>query len=403
MQPLFRKSTKNISCTKLLHWISFAKGCIRCVFELPASKFRHILESADGATSSTYLGNKLSQISPQRRGAILESVSRAVYAEAFPAAIVCDAAPGLDVIGRRRSPGQADYDWLCDGSRVECKSGQLVWQDSSQSWLVSFFNIKLDSLDDLILTMYTPNKLHVIRHDLKLGLSTVGVRGRHMIRLHGRRSNTRWEDAATTILDKLSSPGNRCQILAELDNNNDKVIDAIKANSTKASVLTESAFRGVPLTSMISSRRALRIQMIVQEVDRIMHPFSTVTATEYGAKFDWWRDDIRVECKYAQLLWNKTLRTWRCLFSGIKFAFPGVRSSAHFDDLLLAMYSPRGIDIFRHTNEFGLSTTGSFTAHRGLDIVVSGPRHQEDVLLALEVATAKLEAGGCKRLATVHW
>ncbi|CAE8646940.1 unnamed protein product [Polarella glacialis] len=403
MQQLFRQSANRKSFAKLPDCFPFARGLIRCLFNLQASIFHHILESADGATSSTYFGNKLSEISPQRRGVILESVSRAVYAEVFPAAIISDAVPGHRVNGVRRSPGQTDHDWLSDGSRVESKSGQLVWQNSSQRWLVAFFNINLASLDDLILMMYTPNKLHVIRHDLKLGLSTTGVRGKHVICLYGRRGNTSWEDAATTILDKLSSQGNYCEILAELDNNDAKVMDAITANSTKASALTASAYWNVPLTSMNPSNRALRIELIAQEVDRIMNPSSTVKATEYRAKFDWHRDDIRVECKHGQLVWNKNLNNWRCMFSGIKLALPGVRSSAHFDDLFLALYSPRGIDIFRHAGQFGLSTNGKDTPHRGVNVVVGGPRGLEDILLALEVMTAKLEAGGCKRLATVHW
>ncbi|CAE8646939.1 unnamed protein product [Polarella glacialis] len=154
---------------------------------------------------------------------------------------------------------------------------------------------------------------------------------------------------------------------------------------------------------MTSSTRALRMESIVQEVDRILHPGSSMKPTEYRAKFDWHRDGTRVECKYAKLLWNNYFKRWTCRFSGIKLALPGVRSSAYFDELLLAIYSPRGIHVFRHNGTFGVSTNGKDTVHYGFSITVTGPVGQEDACSALDVILTKFEAGGCKQLARLLW
>ena len=38
---------------------------------------------------------------------------------------------------------QAEYDWLRDGSRIECKSSQLQWNRDTKRWAVVFQAIKL--------------------------------------------------------------------------------------------------------------------------------------------------------------------------------------------------------------------------------------------------------------------
>ena len=78
----------------------------------------------------------------------------------------------------------AGYDWRRDGRRVACKSAQLRWNAGKGHayWKLQFCDVKLATderdaaFDELLLAAYTPEGVHVFRHDLRSGVGTSGKR-----------------------------------------------------------------------------------------------------------------------------------------------------------------------------------------------------------------------------------
>ena len=106
----------------------------------------------------------------------------------------------------------AAYDWQRDGRRVACKSAQLTWNDSLQLWKLQSHNIKPDACDELLLAAYTPEGVHLFRHDGMAGLSTNGKRtaatGR-VINFFGPCNEPDWRVALRAILEKMEAKGCR--------------------------------------------------------------------------------------------------------------------------------------------------------------------------------------------------
>ena len=90
-------------------------------------------------------------------------------------------------------------------------------------------------------------------------------------------------------------------------------------------------------------------------------------------------------------------------FHGVKFALRGVRSEALFDELLLALYTPSGIRIYRHNHKLGVSTAGRRTATAGHEIKICGPKNESNWQVALDAILAKLDAGHCQPVGMIVW
>lgn len=88
-------------------------------------------------------------------------------------------------------------------------------------------------------------------------------------------------------------------------------------------------------------------------------------------------------------------RRWYCRFQNIKLGL--------FDRLLLAIYSPKGIDIFNHNGSFGLSTAGVQTETRGMKLQIFASKNELDPLKALGMIKTKLEANNCPHIASIVW
>merc|ERR1711965_183437 len=104
----------------------------------------------------------------------------------------------------------AAYDWQRDGRRVACKSAQMIWDGSSQRWKLQFHKIKLDACDELLLAAYTPEGVHLFRHDGRAGLSTNGkstaATGKE-IQFYGPKNEPDWRGALGEILEKVEAKG----------------------------------------------------------------------------------------------------------------------------------------------------------------------------------------------------
>ena len=95
------------------------------------------------------------------------------------------------------------------------------------------------------------------------------------------------------------------------------------------------------------------------------------------AEYDWSRDGRRVACKSAQLAWNRDMEFWKLTFSNVKLRREGAEAAA-FDELLLAVYSPAGVHLFRHDLRAGVSSDGKATAATGSQLKFVGPMHEPD-------------------------
>ena len=116
----------------------------------------------------------------------------------------------------------AAYDWQRDGQRVACKSAGLRWDRNMEHWMLQFSNVKLATaggrdaaFDELLLAAYTPEGVHLFRHDLRAGVGTSGVstaaRGKK-IKFIGPSHERDWRVALGEIRGKVEDKG--CRPLA---------------------------------------------------------------------------------------------------------------------------------------------------------------------------------------------
>ena len=163
-------------------------------------------------TASTFAGAPLASHDAVTRGKVLTGYARRCDADEHPGAVIEDAVAGEAVDGRRRGQTQAAYDWQRDGRRVACKSAQLRWNDDQQFWMLQFHAVKPDACDELLLAAYTPEGVHLFRHDRRAGLSTHGkstaATGK-VIQFVGPKHEPDWRVALPEILEKVEAKGCR--------------------------------------------------------------------------------------------------------------------------------------------------------------------------------------------------
>eukprot|EP00930_Biecheleria_cincta_P017774 TRINITY_DN14023_c0_g1_i1.p1 TRINITY_DN14023_c0_g1~~TRINITY_DN14023_c0_g1_i1.p1 ORF type:complete len:414 (-),score=23.77 TRINITY_DN14023_c0_g1_i1:134-1375(-) len=392
---------------------SSREACTRLPIRLNASHFQHILDDVS-TTERAYHGDPMSNFSPSRRGKALESVIRSYLTKMSPAQKLQDVERGFRSNGSQLSQYGSDFDWWCDGKRVECKSAQICWAPSKKRWQASFHGVKLAlagvrsaaPFDELLLVLYSPFKLHIIRHDLSLGVHSAGKRTAsrgNTISVCGGRNETNLHDALATILDKFLSGNNDCELVAELDTRCSEVTKTLAENSTsKGLSFMERVYKGVPLSLVQGARRGYIMERLCLEIESSINSASTVVRSCANHTCDWVRDGLRIELKHAQLRWCEAKQSWLCHFQGVKIQQPGKSRCAKFDELWLLIYSSEGICIFRHQDMFGISwdRQGEIFGH---SIYVYSQRCVRDVSLALDIICAKLLRGGCAQLACIEW
>ena len=386
---------------------------LRCLV-LSASQFQHILSDL-GRTSKAYVGrsgHELFLLSSNRRGMILQEFCKKELAQLHPHSTIAEPTRGNRCNGAQRSASQAEYDFSVDGRKVECKSAQMSWQRKGQHWGVQFRGIKLPwpgfrdraPFDDLYLTMFSPDSLHIIKHDLQTRVASVGKStgsSGHVICVRAAAAQECWQTARSQILNKFLAAG-PCKLVAQLDLSAVEVRVFLARQLEGMAALQDYEFQGVPLNQMAPQLRGVRIEEIAFEVDQILHPNCSFSRT--FSKVDWVRDEVRVEVKHGMMRFNQGRNSWQCSFSNIKCASRGVRDCDLFDELWLAIYSPLGIHIFRHPGgQVRFSLTGLKEQDRGQEMHVLGSQKQLDVRGALDQMLKKVEKWGCQPLATILW
>ena len=353
----------------VISWNFRVSKHFRCGFvTLDASQFKHLWEDS-GTTASFYNGHPLAQLNGPRRGVLLQEWACQILRDANPKALFKDAIPGTRINGWRRSAAQAEYDFQLGDRKGEVKSSQLQWVKNQ--WRVLFKRVKFphlmswntSSFQDLYLVLFSPKWLHLVKHDLQTGISKAGLETDPFglsIHIGGSTNSLCWEESLQTILNKLCTQGG-CSLIAKTDISETCILDMCN----KHQGFGRQFYYRKPFSSMSPQLRGLRMQRIVWKIDKLLHSRSffehcsnehTCSGSMRGqnnASVDWIRDGKRVEAKSTQLSFSKCQQAWLCQFSAIKHDC--------FDELLLAIYSPRGLDVFKHDGFFGLSTRGVAT------------------------------------------
>ena len=221
---------KNSSCLRRASALISSRGSAvaslaatgRAPLVVPASSFERELGYRT-VTATTFAGVPLASHDAVRRGKVLASFARGCDAELHPGAMLEEAVAGERVDGTQRGQNQAEYDWQRDGRRVACKSAQLTWDGSNGRWMLKFHRVKLATaggrdaaFDELLLAAYTPEGVHLFRHDLRAGVSTSGVStaatGNLQITFCGPGHELDWRVALGELLGKVEDKG--CRPLA---------------------------------------------------------------------------------------------------------------------------------------------------------------------------------------------
>lgn len=354
-------------------------------------------------------------LSPGLRGNMIGDLARSVDSEVNPGSSIGDAIPGECIDGSRRGLPRAEYDWSRDGLRIECKSSLMAWRIAQKRWIFEFTDVKHSQamFDELWLVLYSPKCLYFYRHDGKLGLTSRGHNTRvdgHRIYLRGPIHVEDWSSSLASILEMLDSESNDCTrlyVMPTIDYRIEILMRRLPGNTA------HHVYQYAPLGQLSPTSRALRIQQLVRCVDGMLNPHSLISDPVPGytangvrrhvtqAEYDWCRDGSRIECKSGQLTWDKYWGRWKAAFSKIKVARDV--SPCLFDELLLALYTPRGIYIYKHDLRLGLSSCGSKSASWGHQVQLYGPNAEENWAISLDIILAKLDASGCERIAYVQW
>ena len=328
------------------------------------------------------------------------------------------------VNGRRRPPHLAEWDFTLGGQRVELKAAKLCFIPSHSTWRVSFRHVKLERdgarqtqpFDELYLLIYTPGGFYLVQHDLKTGVSKSGACTQaqgHTIYVQGRSGQT-WQESLDRILTRLVRQGD-CKLVHRA-NKFDWQISALYAELLRsADHFYERVYDQVPLNDIGPSLRALRVQKIAFEVDKMQNPRCNFTSAsgevvkgrrrgEHNAAVDWIRDGVRVEVKHAKARFDPGPQRWRCTFGSIKEDWTSSADNIYFDELWLAMYGPMGLDFFRHPEYSSrLASNGLRTSYDGKRLEVLGKRHELCVNAAIQQMKVKLEVAHAEHFCSIQW
>ncbi|CAE7945001.1 unnamed protein product [Symbiodinium sp. KB8] len=360
-------------------------------------------------TAAAYGGHPLAQLSPARRGQVLQDVVQSVLRRCSGTE-VARPRPRLNVRGTACGSHQAEYDFTVGGRRVECKSAQLYWCRGSARWQAQFRHIKLhqNQFDDLYLALFTPSDLLILQHDL---FTLVHSRGKldvergTGIRVGGPKHERSWSVAARHIRERFLNPASNCRLVARLDANGPEITEGLlRVRGSFALQLCHRAFDGTPLQYASPTVRGLRVEALAFEIDKMLNAparFRRSPSEKTAASClkgmpafscDWLRDDIRVEVKHSRLHFDESRGRWLCCFANIKTASATSGAAQMFDELWLAVFSPRGLHFLKCSGTFGATLAWR---SEGARFCVYGPAHEPDVHSALTTILDKMTEGGC--------
>ena len=378
-------------------------------------ELKHLFE--EGPMEAAYANTFLANIHGQQQGLLLQKWAMQTLQETHPGYEFSDPDQGTCCNGSKRGAGNAAYDFLMNGRRVEIKSSRMSRNERENRWRIFFTNIKLPTdkrtvaaFDDLFLVIASPNCLLLIQHDLCTGMRLSGKLGGSRglaLEINASVNDVCLTEALETIVEKLCEKGS-CKLIAKRCFDDAQFQQLLEA-CIDCREVGQAAYDGVPMCRMSSCRRGLQIQEMGLVIDKRLNPksvftFLTVEYTVEGhlrgahrASVDWIRDKILVELKSSKLYFDKRRSQWKCVFRSIK---PDC-----FDELWLAIYKPWGIGFYKSalTERLRLASQGIRTKDEGFQLELLGPAAEEDPLRALEVIEGKLLLRGFVAQGVVEW
>ena len=203
----------------------------------------------------------------------------------------------------------------------------------------------------------------MIRHDGSFGVAKTGrsIIG-NQINVYGCSGIRGWRNSLELfILPKLQASG--CELLG-------LVPPIIRPHCRGRYYRVErrrADLRGVPLSQRGSNSRGALLSRLVRAIDmEELHPHATfedapTSFSKWEVESRWRRDGKRVVCRASKLHFEKDVGRWRLSFHGVNV---GEKWSSGNDDdesgveLLLAIYCPNGVYVYKHDLQTGLSRTG---------------------------------------------
>ena len=360
--------------------------------------------------------------------------------------------------------------WRRDGKRIGLRCAQMQWASlapgrqpgildvtASGRWVVRFPNVPNPTtpapFDELYLALCSPEALHVFRHDGSYGMSTAGrrlanqfsSRGKQ-IQIYSSQSVRGWRAALELyILPKLWTSD--CESLGTLAFDDRRAVELAASFKESGYSKVAATYANVPLGHRSPSSRKAVLEQVVRAIDAELYPGAsfergaTVTAdsprpdssreegdlgpdlAKWQRQCSWLRTvgsrDVRVTCKSAQLGWDTRSKKWRFTFQGIRSrgaapapalaSAPAPAMAPEPEDtceLYLALYTPKGLYVYLHDGQVGLTGAGRLEAISGKQIKLAGPVHEENWERALAASILpKLddEESGCRRVAFVDF
>ena len=225
----------NQACEKMLRKMTDTPGSCRQlqVWETRDSFFARLIceESAKEGTKPgghCYRNVPLAGKSASSRGMCLQKMAFEVDAIMHPRCILKTCVGEQDLIGKeqlqRRGFWRGSADWWRNAVRVEFKSSRLHWSATHSLWYVHFHNVKFRTatstagsapFDELLLGLYSPVGLHLLKHVGSFGVSARGLRTQtdgHVVAVYGPKGEKDPVVALQVILDKFL--GASCELLA---------------------------------------------------------------------------------------------------------------------------------------------------------------------------------------------
>ena len=309
-------------------------------------------------TEEAYSSVPLSSCST--RGDIIEGSTRK-FMESYTGQASYDAEITQSISGKKRGRNTTEYDFKMDGRRYEVKSAQLTWDKCEKRWYAKWKAVKKDSHDILLLVLYSPSGLSIYKHDGVLGVATNGKAQESCggsICVYGKCNGVEIRDAERVIHDKM-----QYLYLGRLTFDQVSLPDVM------------SPFQGTLLSEHGSKTRGDIIERIVRRfmeshAGRASHD-AEITQSISGKKrgrnateYDFKMDGRRYEVKSSQLHWGKTYKRWFATWQDVK-------KDSH-DILLLVLYSPSGLSIYKHDGVLGVATNGKAQESCGGSVCVYG-------------------------------
>jgi len=303
------------------------------------------------------------------RGAVAEEVVKKQLTEMGSDVRAPEASNRVD--GRARGKGKERYDLLVNDEKVEVKNARMTYTPSMQRWRLQFCNVKKSDHKRLILCFECFDGVRLY----DWGDKGYGKNGQNeeacggQVLVYASRSQPDALVAHDQLVAKMETKGNTLLKFVPYD-------DPDYADVWTMRTRTDEYYEGVPLATLSSTARGNALEaatraFVARYLERTVAdaPITQNVAGRSRGKnstsCDLLVDGKRAEVKSCMMIWHKTKERFELVFTKVK---PDA-----YDVLYLTWMTPRGVHIFEHKGDAGLSKAGRATDATGYKIKFTAP------------------------------